>query len=295
MKQKTLNTILVVVVVLLIAGILGFYLYDVLLLKTPYSKNLFRVLAVVFLLLGTLVRLAGRTGRGSLAVYEKAYADEIQYAFKDRPFQRKKLLCACRLYSESNYGKALKYLFRLLRQAESERDAIPVLLFIALCYSDAGLPDDAIGAYYDLLKLDSNHARVHNNMGRLLVNKGDYETALKHYNKSIELQPKNYYAYVNRANYYFRDNQYEEAIADAKQALEFKNNGVEAANLLTIIYALLDDEENKKYYYHISVAAGQRPEELNDAIEYFLHEENIPSYEEEEELDDEDEILDEDA
>ncbi len=279
MKKKSLNIIWIAVVILLIVGMVVFYLYDVIWVKTPYTKNLFRTIAIIFLLLGTLLKLINGSGRNSLEIYEKAYANELGFAFKNKPFQRKKLLCACRLYDESNYRKALKYLFQLLREVEFERDSIPVLLFIALCYTDAGVTSEAIKVYYDLLKIDSNNPQVHSNLGRLFIEEGDFETALKHYNKSIELKPDNYFAYINRANYYFRKNEYNNAIIDAKQALEFKNNGVEAAGLLTIIYALQGDEENKKKYYHIAITSGKNPADLNEAIQFYLSEQNIPSEE----------------
>ena len=277
MKRKNSNTIWIAVIILLMVGIIAFYLYDVIWLKNPYTKNLFRTAAIVCLLLGTLVKLIYGSGRKSLEVYEEAYANELGYAFKNKPFQRKKLLCACRLYDESNYGKALKYLFQLLQEVEFERDSVPVLLFIALCYTDAGVTEEAIKAYYELLKIDPKNSQVHSNLGGLFIQEGDFETALKHYNKSIEFNPKNYFAYLNRANYYFRINEFENAISDAKQALEFKNNGVEAASLLTVIYALQGDEENKKKYYHISITSGKKPEDLNEAISYYLHEKSIPS------------------
>lgn len=277
MKRKNSNTIWIAVIILLMVGIIAFYLYDVIWLKNPYTKNLFRTAAIVCLLLGALVKLIYGSGRKSLEVYEKAYANELGYAFKNKPFQRKKLLCACRLYDESNYGKALKYLFQLLQEVEFERDSVPVLLFIALCYTDAGVTEEAIKAYYELLKIDPKNSQVHSNLGGLFIQEGDFETALKHYNKSIEFNPKNYFAYLNRANYYFRINEFENAISDAKQALEFKNNGVEAASLLTVIYALQGDEENKKKYYHISITSGEKPEDLNEAISYYLHEKSIPS------------------
>ena len=280
MKKKTSNIIWIAVVILLIVGIIAFYLYDVIWVKTTYTKNLFRTIAIISLLLGTLLKLVNGSGRKSLEVYEKAYVNELGYAFKNKPFQRKKLLCACRLYDESNYRKSLKYLFQLLREVEFERDSIPVLLFIALCYTDAGVTDEAINVYYDLLKIDPNNPQVHSNLGGLFINEGDFESALHHYNKSIELKPDNYYAYINRANYYFRQNEYDNAIIDAKQALEFKNNGVEAAGLLTIIYALQGDEKNKKKYYHIAITSGKNPLDLNEAIQYYLNEQKIPSAEE---------------
>ena len=74
---------------------------------------------------------------------------------------------------------------------------------------------------------------MHSNLGGLFIKEGDFETALKHYNKSIELKPDNYFAYINRANYYFRIYEYDLAINDALKALEFKSNGFKAASLLS--------------------------------------------------------------
>lgn len=272
MKRKNANTIWIVLIVLLILGIVAFYVYDVLVTKTPYDKNLFRTIAIVFMLLGTLVRLTRGQGRRALEIYEKAYEEELGAAFDHKPLLRKKLLCACRLYNESNYKKALKYLFQLLQEAESEKDAIPVYLFIALCYTDGGAPAAAIKPYEELLKLDPDNAQVHSNLGLLYGRKGDYEMALAHYNRAIALDPFYYSAYANRANYYFDIEDYPHAIEDALTALEVKNNGKEAASLLAIIFALRGDEENKKKYYHIAIASGYKPEQLNNAIEHYMHE-----------------------
>lgn len=275
-KRKIAVTVLIIVVII---GLIGFYLFDVFYSKTPYKENLLRVISTLCVLVATLIRVHRGTQRASLDFYEKFYEKEIGYAFKNKPLQKNKLLCACRLYNESNYRKALKYLFQLLKEAEFDRDMVSVLLFIALCYTDAGATEEAIKVYYDLLKIDSNNATAHSNIGHLHIKQGDFESALMHYNKSIEIKPDNYYAYSNRANYYFRTDDFDSAIEDAKKAIEIKNNGVEAASLLTIIYALRGDEENKKKYFHIAVTSGKSPEEINDAIKYYSEECFTPSEE----------------
>lgn len=276
MKRNVGQRICIAVVILAIIGVIALYLYDVIYAKTPFTHNLFKAFLIVLALSGTLVKLINGTRRKDLSVYEKAYAEEIGYAFKNKPLSRKKLLCACRLYDENNYRKALKYLFQLLQESDFDRDKATVLLFIALCYTDAGVRSEAIRAYYSLLKFDPNNARAHSNLSTLLRADGDYDMAIEHCSKSIEIMPENYYAYNNRADCYFRKGEYDSAISDAKQALEYKNNGVEAATLLTIIYALQGDEEKKNHYYHITITSGRSPEELNRVIEYFLNEKNTP-------------------
>ena len=272
MKSNKLKIFLTILVVFLMLGIVALYIYDVVIAKTPYTKNLFKAILVICTLAGTIFKLhQGRSGK-ALIFYEKAYAEELGAAFNHKPALRKKLLCACRLFDEADYQKSLKYLFQLLREAEFSRDRIPVYLFIALCFTNAGVYTEAIDAYYELLKIDPRNAQAHSNLGNLLMAKGDFEQAIKHIDRSIELKPNNYYAYDNRADYHFKMQDYPQAIADAKKALEVKNNGVESASLLAIIYALLGDEENKKKYYHIAITAGQRPEALNKAIAHYLNE-----------------------
>lgn len=276
MKNKTLKTIWIIIISLVILGNIAFYLYEVIYLKKLYTQNLFIMLAIVCLLFGTLIKVINGTKRKGLDYYESALAEELRFAFNNKPLQRKKLLCACRLYFESNYEKAMKYLVQLLDEIENDSDAVPIYFFMALCFTDDGLFNAAVGVYYQLLDVDPNHDVAHSNLGNLLIKKGDYENALIHYNKSIELNPKSYYAYNNRASYYFRVNDYENAIVDAEKALELKNNGVEAATLLTIIYALRGDEENKKKYYHIAIISGKNPTDLNEAIQLYLSEQNKP-------------------
>ncbi len=272
MKRKGVYTAYKVIVLVAVAAVVAFYLYDVIALGESVTENLFRTVALVSLLLGMLIRLSSGGGRKSLEIYEKAYEDEIGYAFHDRPFVRKKLLCACRLYDEGNYRKALKYLYDLLRGAKQERDVVPVLLFIALCYSDAGAPSEAIKVYYEVLRYAPNDAKVHSNLGLLHMEEGNFDMALQHYNKSIECKPDHYYAYINRANYYFRLMDDDRAVSDALYALDVKNNGVEAASLLAILFALRGDEDNRQKYFRIAVTSGKSPEDLNEVIHYYRQE-----------------------
>lgn len=272
MKKNKINLLFTILIALAIVAIIAFYVYDVVCSKTPFSENLFRALAVIFVLLGTLVRVFNGYRRKSLDFYEKSYKEVIGQAFQNKTFLRKKLLCATRLYNEGNHEKALKYLSELCKEAEIQRDVIPVLLFSALCYTDLGLFDDAISVYYKLLELDGRNSTTHSNLGLLLVKIGAFETALKHFDEAIACDPYNYYAYLNRSSCFFRNGQYDEAIADSKKALDIKNNGMDAAAMLAIIYALKGDEENRKKYFHLSITSGKKPEDLRASIEYYLQE-----------------------
>lgn len=273
MNKKSSKIIWIIIVALAMAAVVGFYIYDVAFAKNPPTKNLFKVIIILVGLLTTLFKIVNVTGRkNSLAMYEKAYEDYIGYAFRDNPSAKKRLLRGARFYDENDYGKALKCLQELLSEAKTERDRVPVLLFMALCYDGGRMRDAAIETYCEILAYDFNHATAHNNLGMLYVEKGDYDRALNHYNKAIACKHDYFTAYNNRANYYFLVKDYDAAIADAKKALEIKNNMVQAATLLAIIYALRCDIENKNKYYHIAVTSGRPADEMDRIIDYYMNE-----------------------
>jgi len=63
MKRKHTKTAFIILLLLMIVGIVAYYCYDVFVAKTHYMENLFRTLALVFLLLGTLIRLTAGGGQ----------------------------------------------------------------------------------------------------------------------------------------------------------------------------------------------------------------------------------------
>ena len=272
MKLNKKQVIACSIISIAILGIIGFYLFEVLYLKKPYTQNLFRFIAIILALSATLIRCLKGAGRNGLNFYEKAYDKEIRYAFKDKPLARKKLLCALRLYNEENFEKAAKYLAQLRSEIKNEHDAHAVYLFAVMCHSDCGLYDDAIQIYYELLKVTPSNATIHNNLGHLYILEGDYEMALQHIDRAIELAPDDVFAYINKANIYFKMHDLDNAEVYAKKVMQIKNNDTSASGLLAIIYALRGDEENKEKYFHIAISNGKNPDDLKEAIEYYLNE-----------------------
>ena len=277
MKNKKLQTLLIIFVLILILGVIAYYFYEVFYLKTPFNKNLARLFATIFVLIGTMIKTSkgGRRKRKPLKIYEEAYKEHLGTAFENQPRYRNQLLNACRLYDESNENKSISLLNKLLDYAVTSADYAAIWFFLGLCYTDLGLSSKAIESYRKSIGYDSSHASAHSNLGQLLSKEGDFELAIQHFDKSIEVQPSNYYAYTNKASAYFKLGDYEKAIEIATNALECKNNGAEAASLLTILYALIGDEENKKHYYHMAITSGKSPESMNLAIQYYLNENNL--------------------
>ncbi len=275
-KNNKRNLILILMIVILVVCI-GAYIYDIVFNNAPYQKNLVKVILVVVLILISMFRMFKGGNRANLDFYEKAYEKELGSAFAHTPALRKKLISATRYYDEDNYNKALKVLSSLSHQAKSENDLVPVLLFSALCYTDVGLIDYAIKTYYGLLEHSSKNSQAHSNLGGLHLANGDFDLALSHYSEAIDCDRTNYYAYNNRANCYFRMQDYDKAIQDAKKALEVKNNGVESATLLAVIYALKGDTENKDKYYHLATVSGRPAQDIDRAIEHHMNEQKEES------------------
>lgn len=277
MDKKNVRIIVISLIILLILACLGFYFYDIVVNHRPYQDNLFKIILAVCLLVASMFRMFRGNTRANLAFYEKAYAKELGSAFAHTPSLRKKLVSATRFYDESNYNNALKLLSQLANEAKTENDLVPVLLFSALCYSDAGLTDYAIKTYYSLLEYSPKNSQVHSNLGNLYLQSGDFKMALSHLTEAVESDSTNYYAYNNRANCYFRMQEYDNAIVDAEKALEIKNNGVEAATLLAVIYAIKGDEENKEKYYRLATVSGRPAQDIDRIIEHHMNEQKEES------------------
>lgn len=273
MKRRATAIILRIAIILGILGTTAAYIYDIYANSTPIRENLFKALSIVFALLGIYAKLfvrRGRRGRKNLAFYEKSYKNELGRAFADEPRLRRKLVSAVRLYNEDNFRKALKYLSDLYKKADASGDRLPVMLFTALCYSDSGYAEEAVQIYLRMLEIDRCNDRVHSNLGFQLMRLGNYSLALEHYEKAVEFNPDSYFAYINRGNCYFRQDDYENAERDALRALEIRGNGKEAASLLAILGALRNDEEARKKYTRIYVNNGGDGEGLKEAIAHYM-------------------------
>lgn len=255
------------------AGLIGFYVWDVAFNHTPITQNLFRFLTIEFLLLSTLLRMFGALGRQDINFYEKQYQEEIGSAFQDN-ILRKKLICAIRLFNEDNYMKALKYLNELKSNCKTPDEYKSVYLFAALCYSELGAVYPAIAEYRELIKNVPDYSRAYSNLGMLYEECGDFKNANLNFKKAIELKPNNHLAYNNAAHCYFKQHDFDNAIKFANNALEINNNFRNSLSLLAIIYYLLNDNDNCEKYFQMAVASGENSEELKELFELYTIEFN---------------------
>ena len=94
------------------------------------------------------------------------------------------------------------------------------------------------GESLDALELLNKAAELYSDNQFVFVNRGniyndylrDYEAAIADYNKTIELNPKFSWSYMNRALVYGRLERWDEAIADYGRAIELDQNYADAYN-----------------------------------------------------------------
>jgi len=83
-----------------------------------------------------------------------------------------------------------------------------------------GQYEEAIAAYTEALKLDSDLAEAYDSRGYAYSMMGEYEQALADLNRAIELDPDCARAYNNRGFIYAEQGKYEQAIADYNKDIE---------------------------------------------------------------------------
>ena len=66
--------------------------------------------------------------------------------------------------------------------------------------------------------------------GVLYGSKGEYDLAIKDFNRAIELNPNNFFAYNNRGNAYDKIEDFDRAIEDFNAAIKLKSDYAKAYN-----------------------------------------------------------------
>ncbi len=280
MKKK----IFIPIFAILIVVILAFYLGDIIVNSTSPKEHLFEMLSSLVICLGSVIKLvtADRT-RKSLAFYETQYADILENSFKNAYWNRRKLLCAVRLYNEDRYKKALKYLHELQPRCQYRADEEGVGMFLALTYTDMACYEEAAQIYSKMIAGGICSSRIYSNLGHVYSKMGQYEDAIANMHLALQNDKRNAFAYQNLAALYFETYDFEKAIQYAKEALTINCKFRQAASLLAVIYSLQENQEEAKKYAHIAISAGENPIDIKMAIERYRENYNTAITENEEE------------
>ena len=88
--------------------------------------------------------------------------------------------------------------------------------------------DEAIAHYRKALEIKPDDAEAHYNLGNALAGRGQVDEAIAHYQTALELKPDYADAHNNLANALAGRGQVDEAVAHYRKALEIKPDYVEA-------------------------------------------------------------------
>ena len=81
-------------------------------------------------------------------------------------------------------------------------------------------PEEAIKAYREAIRLNSNHALAYNGIGLVYASQSLWEEAIAAYQKALEINPNYGDALANSAVAFLQTNQESEGIASLEKALD---------------------------------------------------------------------------
>ena len=266
MKKK----IVVLILILLAATVIGFYVFDIVANDADPTENLLEILGMVLTVLAAIIGIFYKKGgRKTLRFYELRYKENIKDAFINAPDYRKKLLSAIRYYNENKYKKAAKILRQLMSECSARDDYEAVGVFLALIFTDMKLYGEAVPIYEKLIDMGIVSSTIYCNLGYIYSDMGKYDEAVSCYTLAMQYDPKDVAVYNNFANMYFRNHDFDNAKIYAQQALTINQKFGSSISLLAIIYSLEGDTANTDKYFHMAVSSGRSPGELKEAIEYY--------------------------
>jgi len=149
--------------------------------------------------------------------------------------------------------------FEQAKQLNPEREEF--YIWRSQCFQEMGLIHDAITEYNQLLEINSGEAKYWIDRGTLKMEE-DPDGALADFDQALEIR-QDPIAYNNRAFYYKEKGLYDQAIEDAKMALEVNPKATIAFATLAEIYAELNEEE--AFYYYLEEALKQYFDDIVDA------------------------------
>ena len=150
------------------------------------------------------------------------------------------------LYSQGHFKTALDKGITLISQFPSN-PVIPNIL--GAIYAALEQYEEAITHYNKSIELKPDSAEAYNNLGALFRKTNEYEKAITNYNKAIELKPDSAEAYNNLGNIYNLVSRAADAVASYIRAIELNPDYIEAYNGLGVVLNQLGREEEAITHY----------------------------------------------
>lgn len=258
-----------VICVLLILAAAGLYVYGILVNGDSPTQNLLRTVIIAMSGISGLIKTFPK--RRPLSDYASAFAKELGNAFADDASKREQLLNAVRLYDEDKNPAALRILDALRLDARTRDEHYAIGLFTALCQTDLGLSDAAIATYLDTAQKGAVSSQLYSNLGSRYSAIDELEKAADAYMKAIELDGNNPAAHNNLANLLLNVGDYDTALRAAETAVTLNPEQYQSWTVMAIVYAIKGDNERKEQCIRKAVETGQQEKALREAITHYLN------------------------
>ena len=118
--------------------------------------------------------------------------------------------------------------------------------------------------FLSALRLDTCFADALNNLGTVEQRRKNYDSAIRYYSRAIRCDERFFLAYINRANAYFENKQFQQALEDAKQAEGIFPDSLPVLEMQALSYWKMRQEKNAAVIFKKILLT--RSSELNTLI-----------------------------
>lgn len=213
------------------------------------------------------------------------YKTALSYINKSFDIDKRKLkFYYCRGY----IYKALKEYDKAIKDYDYAIDRAPEDIFSYLrkaeIYRIQNDKEKSITEYKKVLEIDSKHEYVNNEIGEIYEELHEYDKALEYYNKQIEVKKEPYYL-INRGLLYKKIDREDEAVKDYEETIKIDPKNPHAYNNIGVIYKyrgefekaiqyfikaieVMDDDVYVQFYNNIG-KSYKNIKEFDNAIKYY--------------------------
>lgn len=160
---------------------------------------------------------------------------------------------------------ATNKLEKLQNQCKTDADTYAVSVALGLTKASSGDFEAAIKLYNRAIVLHPT-TELAMTIGAAQQRIGELEQARDSYDFALDLDPSNIDALSAKATAYVGDGMFEEAITEARLALEMDENHASALATCAICYGALDDALLHKSYTDKAVNAGYSASKISDTV-----------------------------
>ncbi|MBN2545033.1 MAG: tetratricopeptide repeat protein [Spirochaetes bacterium] len=158
------------------------------------------------------------------------------------------------LFSDSFFIYFNKQKDKFLKAILISLTVVIILSLSVLTWQRTKVWKNSYTLWQDAVKKYPNTPLANNNFAASVIEKeGDYELAIKHYKKAIELEPVNYIAYTNLGAIYNNLGQSENAVKILKKGLEIYPDLPVLNYYLGLTYHNINILDSALFYYNIAI------------------------------------------